>query len=739
MKYFLFFLWMGGFLFLVGCQTGLFPEESGEEATLKPMPTEILPAVSLGDAGQTALTFFKSWEAGDYAGMYSLLSPQSQTLVALDTFSQRYLDTLTTIHVQSIHTQPLFSRQEGTEAEFGVRVTWKTPVLGDIVRQQNVKLVYGQERWGIVWDEGLILPELAGGNRLVLELHVPARGNIYDRDGLALAYQGTSITLGVVPGQIVDEAGLLTVVAPLLGQTPEEVKAIYADALPDWYVPLGDVSGEVIQTNLPALQPYLNAGLTTNNRLSRLYSEEGVAAHLIGYVGSIPADQLTDYQLLGYQIDDKVGLAGLENWGETYLAGTRGGTLRLIGPTGEDLGIVQESEPRQARSLYTTLQRDFQLGVEKALADAIHTYPLGKAGAIVVLNPQTGAVLAMASYPTYNPSVFDATRANAGAELGLLLNDSNFPLLNRALQGAYPLGSVFKLVTISAGLNSGQYNFTSRFTSVGTWNRLGDAYIKRDWREGGHGNVSYRDAIVVSCNTCFYDMGYELDAIDSYLLPNIAKQFGLGSVTGIVGVPAFTESPGLIPDPDWKLASFTEGWARGDAVNMAIGQGFVLVTPLQTANFVAAIANGGTLYQPTLIDRLGAGGGSPEEKIPTQIIGQLPLSPEQLAGLQEALRAVTTAGYGTATDKFVGLSVPVAGKTGTAEAPPYTSHAWFAGYAPATPYTRPDGTTINQPEIAIAVLMENAGEGSAVSAPIFRRVVELYYGITPLTPYPWGG
>ena len=230
-------------------------------------------------------------------------------------------------------------------------------------------------------------------------------------------------------------------------------------------------------------------------------------------------------------------------------------------------------------------------------------------------------------------------------------------------------------------------------------------------------------------------MGYNIDGVDQWLLPNTANAFGFGQRTQIVGI---SEAPGFIGNPEWKMNTYGEGWSTGDTVNMSIGQGFVDVTPLQIANMFAALANGGTLYRPTVIDRIGSGGGAPEEPLPAQVLGQLPVSPEILNAIQQSLFRVTTANSGTATDRFAGLIVPVAGKTGTAEAANFGApHAWFGGYAPAGPYTLANGTVVTTPQIAVVVFAENTGEGSAVAAPIFRRVIELYYGITPLTPYPW--
>lgn len=724
------------FLFLTACDLVPPVENTYDLSTLTPLPTEPgagTPTAVPGGAEGIALTFFHAWQNEDYLGMYSLLSPGSQALIDSNAFINRYTEALDTAQVTAMQSQPLAAYQEGERAEFQVRVTWQTSIVGDIVRDHTVELVYSQARWGISWNEGLILPELAGGNRLAMQLRNPARANVYDRNGTALAFQGSAFTLGVVPERITDEVGLLAVLTPLLGQTAEEIKAEYAAAAPDWLWPVGDVTTEAYQTAYPSLEPYLQSGaLQATERLTRVYPE-GVAPHIVGYTGYIPVEIASDYLSQGYQGDEVVGLSGIEAWGEDYLNGERGGTLTVVGPSGEYVATLAEQESQQARSVYTTLDMTFQQAVQQALTDALNTYPQGSSGAIVVLEVNTGKVLAMASYPTYDPSIFDPLNPNAN--LGAILNDPSQPLLNRATQVNFPPGSIFKIVTFSAGMASGLYTPDSAYTSTGTWNRLGDAYIKRDWRQGGHGTISLREALVVSCNSCFYDVGYNIDGVDQWLLPNTANAFGFGQPTQILGI---NEVPGFIGNPDWKMETYGEGWSTGDTVNMSIGQGFVDVTPLQLANMFAALANGGTLYRPTVIDRIGAAASAPEETIPPQILGSLPISADILTAIQQSLFRVTTANSGTATDKFLGLVVPVAGKTGTAEAANFgPPHAWFGGYAPAGPYVQADGSVIDTPQIAVLVFAENAGEGSAVSAPIFRRVIELFYQITPLTPYPW--
>ncbi len=713
-------------------------QDASEVVTLPPPPTSTpLPTAvpATEDASGIGIAFFKAWETGDYLGMYSLLTPQSQALVGSQAFVARYQDTMQAATVQEVQSQPLGILQEGDTAEMAMQVVWKTAAAGDIVREITVPMRYGDGRWGIEWDEGLILPELAGGNQLVVERHIPARANIYDVNGKALAYQGTVISLGVIPGKIEDEEGMLNALSLVLDKTPEEIKEIYAPAKPDWYWPIGEISEESMRAHMADLEPYIGKGLgTPQPRPARLYSESRSAPHVIGYVGPIPAEQVEEYKAQGFAGDEIVGLAGLEQWGEDYLNGEQGGLLSIISPTGEFIEILQEQEPKQARSIYTTLDLEFQAGVEQILANAIETLPEVEKGSAVVMDVNTGKILAMASYPTYDPTIFDAQRPDAAVRLGEVLSNPNNPLLNRVTQGAYPAGSLFKVVTFAAGLNSGLYTPDSRYNSTGVWNRLGDSFIKYDWLEGGHGNISLKHALVVSCNSCFYDVAYEVNNYDPNFLPAVTREFGLGQPTGIVGV---NESAGLIPDPSWKIETQGEGWVPGDAVNMGIGQGFVQVTPLQVATIFSAIANGGTRYRPTLVDRIGAGGGAPEEPFPSQVIGGLPYTPEQLAIVQDSLYKVTHDPSGTAEFVFEGLEVPVSGKTGTAEAPPNTPHAWFAAYAPSASYTKSNGEPVTEPEIAVVVMVENSGDGSAVAAPITRQIIELYYGVTPLTPLPW--
>jgi penicillin-binding protein 2 len=279
---------------------------------------------------------------------------------------------------------------------------------------------------------------------------------------------------------------------------------------------------------------------------------------------------------------------------------------------------------------------------------------------------------------------------------------------------------MFKVVTMTAGMEAGKLTGESTFVCKGIWTKLGPQWPKTCWRRGGHGRIALSKALSVSCDITFYDVGLLLDGVGQDVLPDYARRCGYGAKTGI----EIEEETGLVPDPAWKLETKGEGWSPGDTVNMAIGQSELQVTPLQAARLYAAIGNGGTLYQPQVVEMVASDPAHPDQTFQPIVAGQLPISPENLAVIQDSLFKVTSATYGTAYTPFKGLVVPVAGKTGTAESGQALPHAWFAGFAPA-----------QNPEIAIAVVVQNSGEGSVFAAPLFRKVVEAYFQVSP-TPTP---
>jgi penicillin-binding protein 2 len=695
-------LWLTVIILLAACRGPVSP--AGDPTPVPPTSTPT-PVPETPEA--VAAAFLTAWEQGDTGTMYALLSPAVRAAVPPDRFAARYQSAVQTATVLTATATLRAVLQEGARAQAAARLSWETALVGTLVADTVIPLVLQDGHWWVEGSGDIIWPGLGEANYLYMDYQIPARANIYDRNGRALAAEGKIVTVGVVPSRIQDEGAVLAVLSRLTGLSPEAIRARYEGRPADWWSPVADIPAPVSIENADLL---LNTpGIEAREKPGRVYWGDGIAPHVVGWVGLIPAEQAEAYRRLGYRGDEWVGVAGLEAWGEMYLAGRHGGTLYLMSPTGQTLEVLARRDAVPSRALYTTLDREFQQKVEEILGD--------RRGAIVVLDVHTGAVLAMASGPNFNQNVF--VGPGSALERAAVLSHPDRPLLNRATQGLYPTGSVFKIVTMAAGLEKGGLTPESTFWCPGYWEGMGAAYQKQCWK--AHGSINLKDALTASCNTTFFTVGQQLDGIDPNLLPTFGRAFGLGVPTGLVGIP---EAAGLIPDPAWKQAASGTPWWPGDSVNLAIGQGDLLVTPLQVARMMAAVANGGTLYRPYVVARIAAAGTEPEVVFQPEAVGTLPVSPEHLAVIREALAGVTTAPIGTATHRFLGMSIPVAGKTGTAENPGREPHSWFAGFAPA-----------DNPQIAFAVVVENAGEGSTVAAPMARQVVEAYFGL-PLTPLP---
>ncbi|MEE8390515.1 MAG: penicillin-binding transpeptidase domain-containing protein [Anaerolineae bacterium] len=681
--------------------------------TVPPTPT---PPPPTPDA--TAAIFLNAWEAGDYATMYALLSPSSQAALDAESFTARYHTALDTATVLTVTTRLQSALLDGDQAFVSFQLTFDTALVGTLTADTTMSLNLHGEQWLVDWDEGLIWPQLAGGQYFRMAYIIPARANIYDRAGLGLATTGTIVTVGVIPGQIdvANEDALLAALTTVTGLSPDEIRGRYVAAPADWKIPIADITAETSVNHNDLLSSI--PGIYRNEKEGRTYPHSkgtGAAPHVVGWVSPVPAEQLEAYRAQGYRGDEWVGVSGLEAWGEEILAGQHGGVLAVVTPDGEEIATVAERPALPSRPIYTTFDRGFQRQVQQILG--------GRRGAIVVLDVHTGAVRALASGPGFDPNVFIGPSGAVGRSQ--ILADPRRPLFNRATQGTYPLGSVFKIVTMAAGMEeAGMIPEQTFFYCPGYWEGLGPASRKACWKEEGHGDINLKDGLTASCNVVFYSVGQTLDGVGQDTLPGMGRGFGFGEATGLEGV---LEQGGLMPNPDWKTNILGEVWWTGDTVNLAIGQGNLNVTPLQVARMMAAVANGGTLYRPYIVERIAPGGDTaPEQVTQPQAVGTLPISPEHLAVIQNALLGVTTKAIGTAVHRFYGLGIPVAGKTGTAEAggPDAEPHSWFTAYAPA-----------DNPEIAIAAIIENAGEGSTEAAPLVRQVIEAYYGLA-LSPLP---
>jgi penicillin-binding protein 2 len=459
---------------------------------------------------------------------------------------------------------------------------------------------------------------------------------------------------------------------------------------------------------------------------TRYYFDDGISPHVLGYMSLIQPDEVDYYKRLGYRVDERVGRDGLEYYAEKSLAGVRGGALYVVDPNKNIVTQLASKDPQPAEAVYTTLDYDLQLGLQRSNA-----LSEGMQGAIVVIERDTGRVLAMLSSPGFNPNLFEPANFN----YSYLINDlyaPSTPLLNRATQGLYPLGSVFKIVTMSAALQSGLYTQDSEyecgyfFTEVAgmqphDWTY--DHYLE-DGKTQPSGLLTLPEGLMRSCNPFFWHIGLDFYNRGMFTaISDMARGFGLGSSTGI----EIGDADGQIPDPTSQV----------DAINLAIAQGNTLITPVQVADFIAAVGNGGTLYTPHVINQIVPVVGDPTYVFTSTVRGTLPVSSENLSIVKDAMVSVVMNPRGTAyrTSAF-GLNsfvtnngIPVAAKTGTAESGFGDPHAWFAGYTFAERENRPD--------IAVAVLVENGGEGSVVAAPIFRRVLEIYFLGNPQIRYPW--
>ncbi len=699
-------------LLVTACGPSPIIEEILPSATSPPPdePTPI-PTVDLSIPETVGVSFLEAWTRREYETMHALLTPELRAGLTLESFTRAYETPLNTTTTISITVLPRALNVDRVTQRAWIEFTtiWHTGVFGDLQANNQLNLVEEDGAWWVDWRRATIWPDLMGDNAFVVEYQIPPRANIYDHAGAGLAIPSTIVTVGVIPGNIQDEAAVLGTLSQVLEMSQEAIRAIYANQPTNWFIPIREITGEQSlahdsQLTLPGIQ--------RRERTGRIYPLTGVAAHVVGWISPIPAEDYDAYRRQGYRGDERVGISGLEAVYERVLAGQNGGRLYLVDGEGKYLGGIAERRPERGRAIYTTLDRALQQSAEQTLGQ--------RRGAIVALDVHTGAVRALTSGPIFDNNVF--IRTTDTATLRAVVNDPDLPLLNRATQGTYPVGSVFKIVTMAAGLEAGGLTAQSSFYCSGHWDGLGEASRKRCWLETGHGAITLADGLTASCNVTFYEVGRQVNSVGPEVLPTYGRAFGLGTATGL---QALREAGGLMPDPEWKLNTYRERWAMGDTIHLAIGQGYLLVTPLQVAQMTAAVANGGTLYRPYLIDHITEGSGHPVESTQPEARGNLPITANHLAAIQAAMRSVTTASHGTATHRFQGLGIPVAGKTGTAETDGTARpHSWFVGYFPA-----------DNPQIAMVVMVESAGEGSTVAAPMFRQVIERYYGL-PVTPLP---
>jgi penicillin-binding protein 2 len=430
----------------------------------------------------------------------------------------------------------------------------------------------------------------------------------------------------------------------------------------------------------------------------RTYPTSTFAAHLLGYVREVSDEQMKQGR---YRRGDMIGQSGLERLLDEYLRGRDGGERIEVDAFGRPVQIMRREEPDPGAQVITTVDRRIQEAAETAMA--------GKAGAVVVMDPRNGDVLALTSSPAFS---LDRLTGNVDREEWVrLVRDPMTPLLNRALQGQYPPASVLKIIVAAAGLQEGSLTPMDRVFCNGEFT-LGNWTFK-DWKPGGHGHLDLNGSIAQSCDIFFYQAGLKVGAD---VMAKYSQAFGLGAPTGIdLGGERF----GLVPFTPAQRQRLKRSWLPGDTVNMSIGQGQLLVTPLQIARMMAAVANGGVLWKPRLVQRVERADGTLAYSSASQMTERVELSPVVWAFLRHSLRAVVKDGTG-ALARVPG--VEIAGKTGTAQtisksdASKGQDHAWFASFAPT-----------DDPQYVVVVLVERGGKGGQVAAPIARQIYEAIF------------
>ena len=647
--------------------------------------------------------YMEAWQSEDYPRMYSMLSDDARGQISEEDFTAKYMNTavaLTLTLTDGIDYEILSTTINPDSAEAQVRVTYNTYFFGGLTREIVLPLIQQSGGWQLQWDQGVIFPELAGGNVLEIVRETTPRGDIYANNGYPLAAQEDVVAIGFIPGYLDEDlmGTFYRTMAQLTIYQVDEIREMVENAFPSDYVVLGEATQAEVDRQMGSLS--LLSGVYLSSYSSRFYYDGGIAPQAVGHLTYISQENQHEYLRRGYSLSERFGSTGLELAYEDVLSGERGASLYLKSPEGQIITKLGEKSASQGQSLVTTIDSGLQYRLQQSLGDY--------RGAIVVMEIDTGRILAMVSNPQFDPNLFDINNQNFVYAQNPYA-EAGDPVFNRATNGQYPLGSVFKIITMAAALETGVFTQESEIYCGHSIQACGSTFY--DWtfekEKPPSGDLTLPQGLMRSCNPWFYYIGEQLHyAGYSNAISQMAYDFGLGERTGV----EISEQPGNIPQ-DVNSCEVN--------VQLAIGQGNMTVTPLQVARFLAAVGNGGTLYKPTLIDRIETADGETTFTSEQEEVGTLPVSEENLAIIQEAMRAVIKDARGTAQLQVGSMPYIAYGKTGTATNPFGESHAWFAGY---TSENRED-----KPDIAVAVLLENAGEGSEMAAPVFRRAVSLYF------------
>ncbi len=577
--------------------------------------------------------------------------------------------------------------------------------------------------WFLQVIKGSELRRMSENNCIRLRENPADRGMIFDRKGRILAHNRPSFDVFIVPEDLKENPEVIARIGEILAMDLDEIKTkIREQKQRPPFKPVRiktDISWKelaILESNRVHLP-----GLIVEVRPKRAYDYGELASHLIGYLGEIDENELRQPRENPYRMGAMIGKYGVECRWEEDLRGIDGGQQIEVDALGREIRPLGVVDPFPGKNLFLTIDLDLQQMAEEAFKD--------KNGALIAMELKTGRILAMVSKPAFEPNIF--ARTISPEEWRSLLENPYHPLQNKGIQGQYPAGSVFKIITAIAGLESGAITPETKFTCTGTF-PYGNRNF-RCWKEGGHGTLSLHRAIVESCDIFFYQLGLKV-GVD--LIARYADEFGLGKTTGI-SLPH--EKPGVLPSSSWKKKRFGIPWYSGETLSFSVGQGYLNVTPLQQLMLISGVANGGRFYLPQVVERVEDVYGRKVKEYPPVELRRANVSQRSLQIIQEALRGAVNDPRGTGWSCAL-KDVQVAGKTGTAQVvrmpenfkkgdmdrmpQRLRDHAWFVAYAP-----------FEDPQISIVVFVEHGGFGASAAAPIAKKVIEKYFQLNALTPF----
>jgi penicillin-binding protein 2 len=544
--------------------------------------------------------------------------------------------------------------------------------------------------------QGPYYKELSEKNRIrLLSLSAP-RGNIYDRKGNLLAGSKIAFDCAIIPQEFKADEKKLKELSSILQIQPASLQKKIKENVAAPFIPAilkKDIGKETAISISERSIDY--PGLIIHTYPKRYYPNGRIGSSLIGYLGRINQKELDALRDYGYKPIDFVGRGGLELSYDNYLKGDDGGMQTEVDSMGRELRVLGIREPEKGRDITVTVDLDLERYVDSLFE--------GHSGAVIVMDSSSGGILALASKPDFDPNIF--VSSSEPSLIRKLLKRTDYPFVNRSISGAYPPGSTFKIVTASAALESGRVSGTDHFGCKGYY-VVGNRRFNC-WREEGHKLQTMAEGIKNSCNVFFYQVGRKagVDELSAY-----ASLYGFGSLSGI-DLPY--EAEGVVPSRAWKRHNKKEMWYEGDTVNFAIGQGYLLVTPIQILRMINVIATEGELIKPFIVKSIDS------VEVFTTERRELNISNNACKLIKEGTRKAVEDNNGTAfRARAEGLKV--AGKTGTAQTGAKNTHAWFAGFSP-----------IESPKVSLVIFLEHGGKGgnkpSRMASSIFTKLKELGY------------